>query len=125
MNIGRMSEEDLKSMLRGIVEEKKEVKARRVEFPELEPQKLPGGEAGIDLLKDIVVDILVELGHCELKVSEILNLDTGSVVELNKLAGEEVEVYVNAQPFAKAEVVVINESFGIRINSFFEDMEEQ
>ena len=82
------------------------------------------GRAGIDLLKDIVVDILVELGHCELKVSEILNLDTsrGGIKQAGRGRGGGL---CQCPALRESEVVVINESFGIRINSFFEDMEEQ
>ena len=124
MSAGKMTEKDVKSMLRGIAHEEDDVRAKRVEFPELKQQNISADRIGIDLLKDIIVDITVELGHCQLTVNEILHLDNDSVVELDKIAGEEVDIHINTEAFAKAEVVVINESFGIRINSFQDDPEE-
>jgi flagellar motor switch protein FliN/FliY len=61
--------------------------------------------------------VTVELGRKRLSVKEILELVPGSLVELDKLAGENVDLYVNGKLFAKGEVVVIDENFGVRVSS--------
>ena len=77
-----------------------------------------GGGAGssrIDMLADIPVRVTVELGKTRKNISEILALTTGSVIELDKMAGEPVDILVNGKPIARGEVVVIDENFGVRI----------
>jgi len=124
MDISAMTEEQIRSMLGDLIDEESELKVKKVKFPTLKPQKTSGERLDINFLSDVMVDLMVELGQCELTVREILELDNESVIELNKLAGEEVEVFVNGQPLATAEVVIINDAFGVRINSFFEGTEE-
>ncbi|MBN2803197.1 MAG: flagellar motor switch protein FliN, partial [Deltaproteobacteria bacterium] len=78
----------------------------------------PGtGASNLDILLDVPLQITVELGRTTKTVKEILEIGAGSVVELNKLAGESVELLVNNRLIAKGEVVVIDENFGIRITS--------
>ena len=74
-----------------------------------------GGASPIDLIADIPVRVTVELGKTRKSVSEILALTNGSVIELDKMAGEPVDILVNGKPIAKGEVVVIDENFGVRI----------
>ena len=77
-----------------------------------------GGAAGgsrIDMIADIPVRVTVELGKTRKNISEILALTTGSVIELDKMAGEPVDILVNGKPIARGEVVVIDENFGVRI----------
>ncbi|MDR3231596.1 MAG: flagellar motor switch protein FliN [Synergistaceae bacterium] len=69
----------------------------------------------IDLIADIPVRVTVELGKTRKNVSDILNMTTGSVIELDKMAGEPVDVLVNGKLIARGEVVVIDENFGVRI----------
>jgi len=69
----------------------------------------------IELLIDVYLPISIELGRTKMSIAEILSLGPGSVVELNKLAGEPVDVLVNNKIVAKGEVVVIDEYFGVRI----------
>lgn len=71
--------------------------------------------ANLDLIMDIGLEIRVELGRTNMKIRDVLNLGSGSVVELDKLAGEPVDLLVNDVIFAKGEVVVIDENFGVRI----------
>ena len=83
-------------------------------------QPLGGGGAGgapspIDLIADIPVRVTVELGKARKSVSEILALNTGAVIELDKMAGEPVDILVNGKLIAHGEVVVIDENFGVRI----------
>ncbi|MDR1978005.1 MAG: flagellar motor switch protein FliN [Synergistaceae bacterium] len=85
------------------------------EFTPLMPKGSAGGNSGIDLIADIPVRVTVELGKTRKNISEILALSTGSVIELDKMAGEPVDVLVNGKLIARGEVVVIDENFGVRI----------
>ena len=69
----------------------------------------------IGLLMDVPLQIAVELGRTTKKIREILEFGQGSIIELDKLAGEPVDIMVNGKTIAKGEVVVIDESFGVRI----------
>jgi flagellar motor switch protein FliN/FliY len=85
------------------------------EFTPLAPKSASGGGSRIDLIADIPVRVTVELGKTRKNISEILAMTTGSVIELDKMAGEAVDVLVNGKLIAKGEVVVIDENFGVRI----------
>lgn len=67
------------------------------------------------MIADIPVRVTVELGKTRKSVSEVLALTSGSVIELDKMAGEPVDILVNGKPIARGEVVVIDENFGVRI----------
>ncbi len=69
----------------------------------------------MDLLLDVDLDLSVELGRTNVPVREILQLGSGSIVELNKLAGDAVDVLVNGRLIARGEVIVVDENFGVRI----------
>ncbi len=69
----------------------------------------------LDFILDIPLDVSVELGRTKLRIKDLLQLGQGSVVELNKLAGEPAEIYVNQKLMAKGEIVVVNEKFGVRL----------
>jgi flagellar motor switch protein FliN/FliY len=71
----------------------------------------------LEILKDVELDISVELGRKEMPLGDVLHLVRGSVIELDKLAGEPVEVYANGHRIAEGEVVVIDEHFGVRITN--------
>ncbi len=73
--------------------------------------------AGLGMLADVEVDVTVELGRRRLPINELLNLTRGSIIELDKLVGEPLEVYVNNRLIADGEAVVIDEQFGIRITN--------
>jgi flagellar motor switch protein FliN/FliY len=92
-----------------------EINVQPAGFQELSPS-LPKEEPGnLDLLLDVGLTVRVELGRTSLRVQEVLELGPGSVVELDKLAGEPVDLLVNEQLFARGEVVVIDENFGVRV----------
>lgn len=74
-----------------------------------------GKDRNLSLILDIPLRVTVELGRTKMPVSELLNLTQGSVIELNKLAGEPMEVYVNDKLIARGEAVVVNEKFGVRL----------
>jgi len=86
-----------------------------VVFEPLVPDTKPAEPSNLDLIFDIKMEIRVELGRTSYKVRDILELCPGYVVELNKLAGEPVDLLVNDKLFARGEVVVIDENFGVRI----------
>ena len=125
----RMLEEDADTPLDGISQpagdddfpdlsrvRTEEPMADRAEFQQLSPQAAPNSAPGnIELLLDVRMPISIELGRTEMPISELLTLGPGSVVELDKLAGEPVDLLVNDKIIAKGEVVVVDENFGVRI----------
>ncbi|KAB1438994.1 flagellar motor switch protein FliN [Pseudodesulfovibrio senegalensis] len=82
-----------------------------------------GGKRDLDFILDIPLDVSAELGRTKLLINELLQLGQGSVVELNKLAGEPLEIYVNGKLVARGEAVVINEKFGIRLTDIISPIE--
>ncbi len=74
-----------------------------------------GAPANIDLIMDVALEVTVELGRTKKSISEVLDFAPGTIIELDKVAGEPVEVFVNGKMVARGEVVVIEESFGVRI----------
>ncbi|PIE54275.1 MAG: flagellar motor switch protein FliN [Dethiosulfovibrio peptidovorans] len=93
-----------------------QVDVRPAQFsPLLAPQVGEQLPSNIGLIVDIPVRITVELGRTRKSVGEILSFAPGSVIELEKMAGEPVDVLVNGKPIAKGEVVVIDENFGVRV----------
>ena len=77
----------------------------------------------LDFILDIPLELSVELGRCKMLVNDLLQLGQGSVVELNKLAGEPLEIYINRKLVARGEVVVVNEKFGVRLTDIITPME--
>lgn len=84
-------------------------------FQQLSSEKSKADSRSIDMLLDVSLPIAIELGSTTMSISDILALGPGSVVELNKLAGEPVEVKVNHKTVALGEVVVVDENFGVRV----------
>ena len=88
------------------------------------PAQLPGLEPArsgrptnnpIEFLYDVNLQVTVELGRAEMTIREILDMGQGTVIELNKLAGEPVDILVNNKPIARGEVVVVDDMFGVRV----------
>ncbi|MBI4276843.1 MAG: flagellar motor switch protein FliN [Armatimonadetes bacterium] len=92
-----------------------EAVARRVEFGQLTPRSPQPADRNINLLMDVMLEVTVELGRARMRIRDVLALGLGSVIELDRLAGESVDLYLNDRLFARGEVVVIEESFGVRI----------
>ncbi|WP_147819117.1 flagellar motor switch protein FliN [Salidesulfovibrio onnuriiensis] len=82
-----------------------------------------GMKRDLEFILDIPLDVSAELGRTKLLINELLQLGQGSVVELNKLAGEPLEIYVNGKLVARGEAVVINEKFGIRLTDIISPIE--
>jgi flagellar motor switch protein FliN/FliY len=97
-----------------------------------QPPQMPnfdgeGGSAsrGIELLGDVDLDVSIELGRSEMLVEDVLKLGGGSVVELDKLAGDPVDVHVNGRLVARGEVLVLNDNFCIRVSEIVADLDEE
>jgi flagellar motor switch protein FliN/FliY len=84
-------------------------------FTEIANAAKPGPDMGLDFILDIPLTLTVELGRSRMLINELLQLGQGSVIELSKLAGEPMDIYINQRLIARGEVVVINEKFGIRL----------
>ncbi|MFL2104981.1 flagellar motor switch phosphatase FliY [Desemzia sp. FAM 23991] len=93
------------------------VSVSKPQFPELSAKDSEKATNNLDLIMDVPLDFSVVLGESRKTIKDILSLGTGSVVELNKMTDEPLEIYVNGKLIAEGEVVVINESFGIRITN--------
>ena len=84
-------------------------------FAPLPSNGMEADRSHIDLLLDINLQVTVELGRTRMKIAEILALRNGSVIELDRLAGEPADILVNGTLIAKGEVVVVDEKFGVRV----------
>lgn len=82
-----------------------------------------GKDRNLQMILDIPLRVTVELGRTKMPVSELLNLGQGSVIELAKLAGEPMEVFVNDKLIARGEAVVVNEKFGVRLTDIISTKE--
>lgn len=91
------------------------VSARPVEFEDFDQPIYTQLPKQLELLYDVPLDITVELGRSKLTLKEIMDLNIGSIIELDKLTGEHIDILVNGKVIAKGEVVVVSESFGVRI----------
>ncbi len=85
-------------------------------LPGIVPGLVGAAREAIGLLADVNLHVKIELGRTRMLVEDVLRLGEGSVVELDKLAGDPVDVYVNDRPVARGEVLVLNDNFCVRIN---------
>jgi flagellar motor switch protein FliN/FliY len=81
--------------------------------------------SSIDLLRDVELNVKIELGRARMLVEDVLRLSEGSVVELDKLAGDPVDVFVNDRLVARGEVLVLNDSFCVRVNEIVTATKEE
>ena len=108
------------------MENKKEettLEVQSADFAELNSSSDETTENKIDMLFEVELDVTIELGRKKMSIQEVLQLGKGSVIELSKLAGEPVDIYVNQKQLAKGEVVVVDENFAIRITTLVEKSE--
>jgi flagellar motor switch protein FliN/FliY len=90
--------------------------AARASFQNLEDRSVPGsGDVNLDVILDVPVTLSMEVGRSRIPIRNLLQLNQGSVVELERAAGEPLDVYANGTLIAHGEVVVVNEKFGIRL----------
>lgn len=113
-----------------MVDEEKDQKDSKVEeqapeeaAPEEDELEEQEGANQLDFILDIPLELSVELGRTKMLVNNLLQLGQGSIVELNKLAGEPLEVYINRKLIARGEVVVVNEKFGVRLTDIITPMD--
>jgi flagellar motor switch protein FliN/FliY len=91
-----------------------------------EPAAAEGNDVStrrLDLLLDVPLDVSVELGRSRMTIQDLLGLTPGSVIELDKIAGEPLDIVVNDRLIARGEAVVINDKFGIRITDIISKSE--
>jgi len=92
-------------------------------FDELTDDSIPGTDVNLDVVLDIPVNLSMEIGRTKISIRNLLQLNQGSVVELERLAGEPMDVLVNGTLIARGEVVVVNEKFGIRLTDIISPAE--
>ncbi len=98
------------------------VNVQPAQFTSFNPMYQPQFSAeNIDLILDVPLEVTVELGRTHRSISDILDFAPGTIIELNKIAGEPIDILVNGKYVAKGEVVVIEESFGVRITEILKD----
>ena len=116
---------DMSSLFGEDADEGSVVEVSPADFGDLGPSQAPANGRGrnIDMLLDVQLDVTVELGRKDMMVEEILRLGKGSIVELDKLAGEPVDVLVNGKKLAEGEVVVVEDHFGVRLTHLLEASE--
>ena len=92
------------------------------DFPEFDEslKTTVAGEEKLDFLQDLQLNVYIELGRTKMEIKDILELERGYVIELEKLASEPVDVYVNNKKIAEGEVVVIDKHFGIRVTNLID-----
>jgi len=113
-----MNEQEIREFLEGTQDDQV---IRKVNFPQLKPAPDAGRmKVNINFLDEIPVTISAELGSTTIKVRDLLNFEEGSVLELDRPAGETVDVYLNQQRFAQGEVVILGNNFGLRVHSIYE-----
>jgi flagellar motor switch protein FliN/FliY len=83
--------------------------------PRAKQSKDTGGNRGLDFLYDIPLQVSVEVGRSKIMLKDLLKMSEGYVIELDKLAGEPLDLYVNAKLIARGEAVMVGEKFGIRL----------
>jgi flagellar motor switch protein FliN len=95
--------------------------ASPLSLPDFNRSSGSGAQAGaIDLLSDVNLNVKVELGRTRMLVEDILRLNTDSVIELDKAAGDPVDIYINGRHIARGEVLVLNENFCVRISEIIQ-----
>ncbi len=99
----------------GMLQSGHQIGIKGVSFPSLSTAGAPSGQTNLNLLMDVQMSLTVELGRTKMYIKDILGLGEGSIIELDKLAGEPVDLLVNGKLIAKGEVVVIDENFGVRV----------
>lgn len=123
-----MSEEEAEAQMLAALEatnSDSSINASIADFPKFNESKKRGffEDDKLEFLKDLQLNVYIELGRTKMEIKDILELERGYVIELEKLASEPVDVFVNNKKIAEGEVVVIDKHFGIRITSLLEASE--
>ena len=96
---------------------------QQLQYPNLQAGLNAGEQGNISLIMDVFMEMTVELGRTKKTIKDILGMGEGTIIELDKLAGEPVDILVNHKKIAKGEVVVIDENFGVRVTEILSPME--
>ena len=96
---------------------------QEVETAMVDPIQTIASDASLDFLLDVPLQVSVELGRCQITISELLELGKGSVLELEKVAGESLDFRVNNRLVARGEAVVVNDKFGVRLTDIISPSE--
>ena len=96
---------------------------QQLQYPNLTAGVNSAEQGNISLIMDVYMEMTVELGRTKKSIKEILGMGEGTIIELDKLAGEPVDILVNHKPIAKGEVVVIDENFGVRVTEILSPLE--
>ena len=108
-------EADLNKALAGEPIDQPGQDAQPFAFRDLESASTPGGSLTLEALQDVELDLRIELGRTELLIEDVMRLAEGSVVQLDKLAGDPVDILVNGRLIARGEVLVLNDNFCVRV----------
>lgn len=95
---------------------KKKVKISRIDFERFENSQKTNNQSSIDLLMDVPMEVKVELGKTIKQVKDVLTLDVGSLVQLDSIAGDDVDILLNGQCLAKGEVIIADNKYVVRIS---------
>ncbi|HAN10599.1 MAG TPA: hypothetical protein DCP90_08330 [Clostridiales bacterium] len=119
INTNNSTEQDKKATL-SVANEKNNVNVKTVQFSDMHSSIMQKQKENIDLIMDVPLEVTVELGRTHKSIKEILEFAPGTIIELNKIAGDPIDILVNGKFVAKGEVIVIDENFGIRITEIID-----
>ncbi len=120
-SLGRPFDEAAAAMQAAMDAERAEVEATPFEPSELDSSAPEGVDPKrVTMLGNVKLRLKVQLGRTRMLVEEVLKLDAGSIVELDKLAGDPVDIYVNDRHVARGEVLVVNDNFCVRVNEIIQ-----
>lgn len=111
-----LDEEAVEEMAENLAAEEPEATVKPAQFQDLMDRTVQEkSPQNIEMLMDVTLLVSIELGRTTMNIKDILEMNPGSIIELNKMAGEPVDVLVNKKLIAKGEVVVVDENFGVRV----------
>jgi flagellar motor switch protein FliN/FliY len=111
-----MTEDEIRQFLSGLDREDVS-KVKKVQFPVLAAGNESGVRIGLDYFEDIQVEVLAELGEVSMTIRDFLGLGEGAIIELDRAAGETVDLMINGVEFARGEVLVISDFFALRVHA--------
>lgn len=120
----QLSEEKVAKQKQFPEKQKDKIEVKPIELEDFDDGLTSSKKSSLDLIMDVPLEISVELGRTVKKIKEILEIGPGSIIELEKMAGEPVDILVNGKRIAKGEVVVIDENFGVRITEIINSSEK-
>ncbi len=124
MGMGMPMQQPVQNMGMGMMQQvQNPPNVQSLSYSNLIPSMVTPEQGNIGLIMDVFMEVTVELGRCKKTIKEILGMGEGTIIELDKLAGEPVDILVNHKAIAKGEVVVIDENFGVRVTEILPTIE--